>query len=71
MHLFAVSEMARCTAAKFFGLYVTHGLGLKSIGVIITIYFRPIQHHISTNDLLLTENKQITKLAECHIPYTV
>jgi len=42
-----------------------------SIGVIITIYFHPIQHHISTNDLHLTEGKQNTKLAECHIPYTV
>jgi len=54
-------------------LCVTHGLGLMSIGVIITIYFRPIQHHISTNDFHLTgtEGKQNTKLAECHIPYTV
>jgi len=38
-------------------LYVTHGLGLMSIGAIVTIYFRPIQHHISANDLHLTEGK--------------
>jgi len=42
-----------------------------SIGVIITVYFHPIQHHISANDLHLTEGKQNTKLAECDIPYTV
>ena len=42
-----------------------------SIGVIVTIYFRPIQHHIAANDLQLTEGKQNTKLAECHILYTV
>jgi len=47
-------------------LCVTHGLGLISIGVIVTIYFHPIQHHF-----YLTEGKQNTKLAECHIPYTV
>jgi len=52
-------------------LCVTHGLGLMSIGVIVTMYFHPVQRHISTNDLYLTEGKQNTKLAECHIPCTV
>jgi len=52
-------------------LCVTHGLGLMSMGLIVTIYFHSIQHHISASDLHLTEGKQNTKPAECHIPYTV
>jgi len=69
--LFAISsEMAWCMTAKFCTdtchLCVTHGLGLISIGVINTIYFRPIQHLFH-----LTEGKQNTKLAEYVIPYTV
>ena len=39
-------------AAKFCmqtraSMSVTHGLGLMSTGVIVTIYFRPIQHHLT------------------------
>ena len=37
-----------------------------SIGVIVTIYFCPIQHHFH-----LTKGKQNTKVVESHIPYTV
>jgi len=67
MRLCAISpEMVRSMVAKF--CMQTHAVCVQdmSIGVIVTIYFPQIQHHIH-----LTEGKQNTKLAECHIPYTV
>jgi len=48
-------------------LCVTHGLGLMLVGIIITIYFHPIQHHISANELHLTKGNKIHNFPSTNI----